>query len=202
MILFFLWLILFAVLIVIIFMALSLELEIKNLNINLPKVENRFIAKNIEVKIKFLGLTVAKIKLKDKNLKKQFKNFANKLEKNKNGFDMDFLAGIKYMNIDIERLSLEINLGLQDAALTAILVGFVATVLGIMLRNKVTDLSKQKYEVHPVYKNIDVLNIKLSGIFRLSLRNIIYMIFKFLEKRRVDKNGRTSNRRAYAYGNE
>ena len=49
-------------------------------------------------------------------------------------------------------------------------------------------------------QNKNILKIKFKGIFTFNIVNIMNMI-KYI-KRRVDKNGRTSYRRSYAYSNE
>ena len=99
-------------------------------------------------------------------------------------------------------MNLKIFLGVEDAAITAVLIGIVSGFVAILLGSKMNDLSKQKYFVEPVYNNKNILNIKFDGIIAINIRHIIIMIFKILTKRKEKKNGRTSYRRSYVYSNE
>ena len=98
---------------------------------------------------------------------------------------------MKDLQIVIIKANLNISLGTEDAATTAISVGVLASILGIILK-------KQKFEIMPIYQNKNILNIKLNCIFRIDL---IHYIYKTILKGR-DKNERqSSNRRAYANSN-
>ena len=97
-------------------------------------------------------------------------------------------------------MNLKIIVGTEDAAITAIAVGIISSLISIFFHNKIFDINKQKYEVLPIYENKSILKIEFDGIFTFKIANIIGMA-KYL-KRRVNKNDRTSNRRAYAYSNE
>lgn len=64
------------------------------------------------------------------------------------------------------------QLGTEDAALTAILTGIISAGLGVILR-------KPKYEVIPIYSDKNFLKIKLDGIFSVHLMQYIYkLIYK------------------------
>ena len=92
-------------------------------------------------------------------------------------------------NINIEKIDLNIQLGTQDAALTAIIVGVLASILGILIK-------KPKYEVIPIYLNKNFIKIRLDSIFTVNLTHYIYsQIFKRWGGK---KNERTSNRKSYA----
>lgn len=114
----------------------------------------------------------SKIKLEKKDLDLIF--FKNK------DFRIDYLELWKNRNIDIKEIDLQLQIGTQDAALTAILTGIISALLGINLR-------KPKYEVIPIYSNNNVLKIKLKCIISIYLMQYIYsFIFnkeKFLKQR-------------------
>ena len=99
--------------------------------------------------------------------------------KNKD-FRIDYLELWKNRNIDIKEIDLQLQIGTQDAGLTAILTGIISALLGIILR-------KPKYEVIPIYSNNNVLKIKLKCIISIYLMQYIYsFIFKkekFLKQR-------------------
>ena len=114
----------------------------------------------------------SKIKLEKKDLDLIF--FKNK------DFRIDYLELQKNRNIDIKEIDLQLQIGTQDAGLTAILTGIISALLGIILR-------KPKYEVIPIYSNNNVLKIKLKCIISIYLMQYIYsFIFKkekFLKQR-------------------
>lgn len=207
---FFLWLILIFALISFLFAMSSTEIEFKDLEINVPKIRNEIIDKNSKIyfriyllgKLKIVDLNLDKTKLEKEKLKNRFKKIEDKLKKDKNNFDLDVFKGIKFLNINFKKFDLKICIGTEDAAITAILVGAIAGTLGFMLKRKISNKRIHRYEVNPVYQNKNILNIKLNGIFVINVRNIIYIIYKIIENRRVKKNDRTSNRGAYVYSNE
>ena len=76
--------------------------------------------------------------------------------------------------------------------MTAISVGIISTILGIILK-------RQKFEILPVYQEKNVLNVKFNCIFRI---NLIHYIYKTILKGRDENERKPSDRRAYAYSNE
>ena len=99
------------------------------------------------------------------------------------------------------RLNLKIYIGVEDAALTAISTGTIHGVISNFLRGKVKNIKYIKYEVNPIYQGKNILKIEIDSIITLKMENIIDII-RFMKKGRVKKNGRSSNRRSYAYSNE
>ena len=170
----------------------KIGIEVKNLIIDTEKTKDERI--NRQSKIYIYLLIFQKIKLFKKNVKElklnnvkfQNKDIDVKFLKNK-----DFKINYKKLiqNIEIKKIDLYIEIGTEDAALTAILVGIISGIFGVILR-------KPKYQAIPIYSNKNLLKIKLDGIFTINLRHYIYnKVFK--RKRRDDKNERTSNRKSY-----
>lgn len=92
--------------------------------------------------------------------------------------------------VELKKLDLLIQIGIEDAAITAITVGIISAILGNLIK-------KSKYEVIPIFQNKNLFKLKLNCIIRLHLIHYIYkQIVKFFRKR-VDKNERTSNRKSY-----
>ena len=114
----------------------------------------------------------SKIKLENKDIDIHFL-------KNKD-LKINYLELWKNIDIDVKNIDLQLQIGTQDAALTAILTGIISALLGIILR-------KPKYEVIPIYSNNNVLKIKLKCIISIYLMQYIYsFIFKkekFLKQR-------------------
>ena len=65
---------------------------------------------------------------------------------------IDYKEILQRPNIYIDKIDLNVQLGTQDAALTAILTGIIAGGLGIILR-------KPKYQVNPIYANKNFIKI-------------------------------------------
>ena len=184
----------------------SLKFEIENLKINLPKVNGRIVNKDSQILLKIYLLK--KIKIAQIDLKKiktdneKFKNRIDKLRQNSNfKLNASSIGILKNIDYEIDKMDLNVFFGVEDAAITAIGVGAISSIIAIMLKEKISNLDMQKYEVKPIYQNKNILKIEFNGIFSLKIANIIDMI-KLLIKRRVNNNGRTSYRRSYAYSNE
>ena len=197
---FFLFLIMLLISYILILMSATIKIKIKDLKIELPKQEERIIHNDYEIslnfyilkKIKIFKLSIIKNKLEREELKKHIKS---KLKKDKNNFDIKFIDVIKKINI--EKANLALYFGTENAAFTAVTLGIISTILGIILNEK------SIFKIVPIYQDRNILNLQFDGIFVLNKIHIIDIIIYVLKmKRRVNKNGRSSNRRAYAYSNE
>ena len=195
----------------ILIISIKIKLQIVNLKVDLPAKNKKIINNESEILLKIYILR--KIKIAQINLRKidmsseKFKGRINKLrqksnlKKFKNKYNVNIFEIIKKINVKVEKMDLMVILGTEDAAITAIIVGIVAGLIGNMLKNRIKNQDIQKYVVIPNYEGRNILKIEFDGIFSLNMTNIIHIV-KFLIKRRVDKNVRTSYRRSYAYGNE
>lgn len=177
----------------------KLEIEIVNLDISTEREEK--IKKDFKInigiiafnKIRILKIDAKKIKNKKINLGRVLEE-AKKLEKrgNKTKLWSDLLKSLDNFKFEIKKANLNLGVGTEDAALTAILVGIIGGFLGILLKG-------QKFQILPIYKNQNILQLKLDCIFRV---NLFHYIYKTILKGREKNETRTSNRRAYAHSNE
>ena len=126
------------------------------------------------------------LEMKRPNLKIESKNI-----------EIQVIKALKNIDVDIEQIDLSIQIGIQDAAVTAIITGMIWTILGIVIK-------KQGYEVVPIYSNKNLLKIKLKGIFSIYLMQYIYKLIKrkIFERKVEVKNEWTSNRKSYDDCNE
>ena len=109
------------------------------------------------------NMKIPKMKLQDKDIDvKILKNIDLKI---------NYIELLKNIDVDADKIDLYAQIGTQDAALTAILVGFVSAVLGVVLR-------KPKYEIIPIYSNKNLLKIKLDCIISVNLMQYIYKMIK------------------------
>lgn len=129
-------------------------------------------------KIKLFRKNVRNIPMKDVKFEKS--DFDIKIFKNKD-IKINYLELIQNINIDIKNIDLNVNIGTEDAGITAILVGILAGILGIIIK-------KPKYQILPIYANRNLLKINLNGIFTIYLMHYIYKFIKNnIKERFMDK---------------
>lgn len=129
-------------------------------------------------KIKLFRKNVRNIPMKD--VKFETSDFDIKIFKNKD-IKINYLELIQNINIDIKNIDLNVNIGTEDAGITAILVGILAGIFGIIIK-------KPKYQILPIYANRNLLKINLNGIFTIYLMHYIYKFIKNnIKERFMDK---------------
>ena len=152
-------------------------IEIQNLVIDTEKPKGERI--NKQSKIYVYLLIFKKIKLFKKNIRNekapnvkfQSEEIDIKFLKNKD-FKIDYKELWKNSNVDFKYVELYAQVGTEDAALTAILVGATAGLIGIFLK-------KAKYQIVPIYSNKNLVKIELNCIISIYLMQYIYKsIFK------------------------
>ena len=130
-------------------------------------------------KIKLFRKNVRNIPMKD--VKFEASDFDIKIFKNKD-IKINYLELIQNINIDIRKIDLDMQIGTEDAGITAILVGILAGILGIIIK-------KPKYQILPIYANRNLLKINLNGIFTIYLMHYIYKFIKDnIKERFMDKS--------------
>ena len=184
-ILFFLFILVIFTILMIAIHTSKIGIDIENLIIDTDAEEKI----NEDVKIYVYLLLFNKIKLFRKNVRSlpmkdvkfETSDFDIKIFKNKD-IKINYLELIQNINIDIKNIDLNVNIGTEDAGITAILVGILAGILGIIIK-------KPKYQILPIYANRNLLKINLNGIFTIYL---IHYIYKFItdniKERFMDKS--------------
>lgn len=207
-ILVFLFIVLTLILIILLLIYSKIGVEIINLKFSSQNI--RHINKDYKIiiklyilgKIPVLKLNITKTKLEKLKIKEKIKDFDLKLIEDKNKFDKNFFKAFKKINIGIEKVNLNIELGTENAVLTSIIVPAISTIIAIILRKKVKKFENQTFIINPVYVNQNHINIQLSGIFDIKMNHIINIIYILNKKEGVKKYERTSNRRSYDYSYE
>ena len=168
-------------------------IEIINLKINTQLPKNQKINKDSRIYVYLLLFNCLKLFKKDvrdinfKNIKLQNRDIDIKYLKNKD-FKINYIELLKNIKIEIKKINLSLKVGTENAAVTAIFVGIIASVLGMIIK-------KPKYEIIPIYTGENLINMKLDGIFTIYLMHYIYSLI--LNRKRRDENERTSNRKSY-----
>ncbi len=114
------------------------------------------------------------------------------------------------IKLEIKEMDLKVEVGAENVILTSFLVPIISTILafiivksqsqGVRKTNNNNDNEKNDsiyYKVIPKYENKNLINFELNGIFEIKMIHIINTICILKRKRRVGKNERTSDRRAY-----
>ena len=129
-------------------------------------------------KIKLFRKNVRSLPMKD--VKFEASDFDIKIFKNKD-IKINYIELIRNIDIDIKNIDLNVKIGTEDAGITAILVGILAGILGIIIK-------KSKYQILPIYANRNLLKINLNGIFTIYLMHYIYKFIKNnIKERFMDK---------------
>ena len=186
------------------------KIRIEIINFRFTSMNKKHLNENYKIIIKlriFNKFTIFKIiltknKLKNLNLKQDAKIIRTKIIENKNKIDKRVFKIIKNIKIIIKRLNLSIDIGTEDASLTALLVAIISSITGVIFRKSIIDSKKQIFKIVPVYVNKNLININVSGIFEIKMIHIINIIYILNKKEGVKYNERTSNRRAYDYSYE
>ncbi len=184
------------------------KIRIEIINFRFTSMNKKHLNENYKIIIKlriFNKFTIFKIiltknKLKNLNLKQDAKIIRTKIIENK--IDKRVFKIIKNIKIIIKRLNLSIDIGTEDASLTALLVAIISSITGVIFRKSIIDSKKQIFKIVPVYVNKNLININVSGIFEIKMIHIINIIYILNKKEGVKYNERTSNRRAYDYSYE
>ena len=185
-----------------ILMLSTIKIEIKDFIYDNLKVNDLFKIKfsiNLFNKIKLFWFTLDKKKIEkiwasSKNRKFDIKKFKGKVKLNK-----DTLKALTKIKINIEKLKLKINLGIEDAPTTSYIVAVISSILGIILPKVSKKLSNCKYTITPIYNGKNQVKIELNSITSIKIVHIIYVIYILSMKGRDENNERTSNRRSYGY---
>ena len=177
----------------------KIEVKIENLDISTARKE--IIRKDFEIYISIIAFNrITVFKKNAKKIKSKKINLGSVLETtrkirqktNKRALFKDLIISLKDFKFETKKADIKVEVGTEDAALTAILVGTIASFLGIILKG-------QKFKILPIYEDKNILNIKLDGIFRM---NLIHYIYKTILKGREKNERKSSDRRAYAYSHE
>ena len=99
-----------------------------------------------------------------------------KIRQKEKKLDFKMIAQLKKLKINFKSLNFVVNIGTEDAAVTALTTGALATSIGIALRS-ILNLNKDNYfKVIPIYQNKNLLKIDFNCMFEIKLINIIYTI--------------------------
>lgn len=189
---------LLVIFLIILILFTTIQINIENVKISTEKVNGRNINPKYKItiklyifkKINYLKLYITKNKIEKKVIQKNIDKLKEKIEKNKNKFDIRILVNLKKINLKIQKINLKVYLGIEDAATNAITAGMlsssIAIIMGILVDRNILVLSSQNekqeknsvyWKITPIYQNKNLLNIDLNCIISFKLIHIIDIIF-------------------------
>lgn len=173
--------------------AKDLEIKIKDKNFKMNengKITIRFTILN---KIDLFKFTTNINRFKLPESKNKYDKIKNHIVKNNSIKIKDIQKKLK---VKYEIINLNIEIGEENAAITAILTGVVSSVVSIIIGKYFSDIKEINWNVHPIY-NMNILKLSLNGIISVKVLHIINIIF--MMRKDDDKNARTSNRKNLKY---
>lgn len=174
---FFLFILIFLLILLIIICTTKILIIVENLQVDteLPKDEKI----NSDSKVFLYIIILWKIPIYRKNIrkisfenqKKDFKTFEKKyLKKYAKFIYRQLLQSINY-----DKFNLFVNIGIQDAATNAILVGIASSLIAIAVKGA-------KYEVIPAYSDKNFLKINLNCELSFQLLDLIKGLIDYKKK--------------------
>ena len=194
--------IIFITLTMLIFRLSNIKLEIKKLhisNVN-KKLEAKFIL-NLGVflfnKIKIISFNIDNYKIS--NLLKVGKIDFNKLNINK-AANKDILITLKSSEYVIEYFKLEGYFSTFNPVLSSSIYAAINAIIPVLIATRINGEYINNIQFMNASENI--INIELDCIISLKIVNIINILHYLKKKGGRENNGKSSNRRPYAYSNE
>ena len=193
--------IIFITIALLIFTLSNAKLEINKLHISNTeeKLKVDFVL-NIGIyflnKVKLVKITIVNYKVS--NLLKSGKLDINKFKQN-NPINKDIIKSIKRDDFIIEYLKLEGYFGTFNTVLSACIYGIIYSIIPILIGKKLEGAYINNIEFLNINEN--KININLKCIICIKMVNIINVLH-YLKKKGGKDNGKSSDRRTYAYSNE
>ena len=190
---------------------LKIQIRIQDIEFSLNKFQKKYFKPNYKISTVIYILDkipIFKIVFNEKKLEtnKKLKNKLNSLEQNfvtnKDNIDVDILKFIKNIKYEIKQIKAYIELGTENATITAFLVPVIYIVFSYIYKKAEKNMNYNQFYLKPIFVNRNILNFQFDGIFELKLIHIINTICRINKRKRVGKNERTSNRRTYDYSYE
>lgn len=173
------------------------KLHITNINVNFEVEFLASIAIYFLNKFKVLKLTIDEDKIKDGI--KSGKIDVNKI-KNNNQFNKDSLKILKKLKVNIEYFKLEGEFSTFNTVLSSWIYGIINAIIPILIGSKIN--GRYINNIRMLNINENQININFNCIISVKIVNIINILHYLKKKGGVENNGKSSNRRDYAYSNE
>ena len=184
-----------------IFSLSSAKLEIKKLHISNEeeKIKVNFVL-NIGIyffnKVKLIKFTIDNYKIS--NLFESGKLDMKRLKENE-AINIDVFKSLKYHDFKIEYFFIEGYFSTFNTVLSTSIYAFINAIIPLLIAHRLNGKYINNFEFLNINEN--KININLNCIISVKMVNIIN-ILHYLKKKGGNNNGKSSDRRAYAYSNE
>ncbi len=174
--------------------------KIQIIILNKIPITNTKITKEKLTKLQQNSKTIQKIK--KEITKKNIKTLQKEYNLTTGNIIKNITQIIKKIIPTIKELDLKLELGTENAALTALLIPIISTTLSLIIAkneqptktksNKNKPIKKVKtkkqtnqknYTITPIYQNKNIINIKLKGTIEIKIINLIKIIYKTKNKK-------------------
>lgn len=194
--------IIFISLITLILILCNIKLEVKKLHISNEQKELNIdfvldIALYFLNKIKIINITIDDEKIKD--WFKKGKIDIQKLKDNKE-VNKEALKILKYVDFKIEYFKLEGNFATINTVLSSSVYAILQAIIPIIIAPRIN--GQYINNVQFININQNIININLNCIISVKMVNIINILHYLKKKGGKENNGKSSDRRSYAYCNE
>ena len=172
----------------------KIEINIKNLYINTKNKELNNKDVLISVAIVIGKLKLIKFKINKNKIEKMYEITKKEEEKNKEIqhrinnvlkkviLDKEKRKLLKNFKINIDKLDLNILIGIEDAVIASYLVAIISIIIANILPHITNKISKDvRYEIKPIYNQKNIFVMNLNSIFYIKLKNIIYVMWNLKE---------------------
>ena len=174
---------------------IDLKLKSEKTSVKLDKDFTILFELYIFNRINYLKISINKNKLKSLKSSKNMDRINQQIAKyNKK---IKFKNVLKNLKLKLKKLNLKLEIGTENAALTAIFIGIISTFFSIFVGNLVYNSKEINWKINPVYSNENLINLELNCIFSLKLIHIIITIYEM--RKEGDKYARTSNRKDFEH---
>ena len=171
----------------------NFEIRIKNKNFDINKNGIIIIKFNVLNKINLFKIKTNIDKFQLPESKNKYDKIKKHVVKNDNIKIKDIQKKLK---LKYENIKLNIEIGEENAAITAILTGVISSIVSVIIGKYFSDIKQINWSVQPMY-NINILKLSLNCIISVKLIHIISTIF--MMRKEGDKNAGTPNRKNLKY---
>ena len=171
----------------------NFEIKIKNKNFDLNKNGIIIIKLKVLNKINLFKIKTNIDKFQLPESKNKYDKIKNHVIKNNNIKITDIQKKLK---LKYENIKLNIEIGEDNAAITALLTGVISCIVSVIIGKYFSNIEDINWNVQPMY-NINIFKLSLNCIISVKLIHIINTIYEI--RKEGDKYARTSNRKNFKH---
>lgn len=208
------FIIIFLILCILLITFSTIKIDIQKINFNNEKIIDKFeycffVELYFLDKIKIFSVMFNPQKIEKLNQKMNIETKIKDIDFKKVKKDLPSIKELKKvirkLHINLDEFHLNVQIGTEDVIITSAIVAGIASGLGIILAKLIKSYKDEKYryEIIPIYKNKNMVNLSFNCIIKIKMIHIIGIIYTLVNKRKEKiKYERTSNRRSYDYSYE